>query len=117
MMEVIMHPLTALLIVLIVGYVAARVVISNKQLRSRPKHFVMVVRHHGQDFKSFTEAKIRRDAEAELYQEICQQIRETGYDPFDGGMEYRLFDETLPKPLTKQTPKYEKLLVFKPGKR
>jgi hypothetical protein len=117
MMEVIMHPFTAFMIVLIVGYVVARVVISNKQFRSRPKHFVMIVRHHGQDFSSFTESRNRRDAEAELYQDICQQIRDEGFDPFDGGMEYRLFDETLPKPLTEQTRKYEKLLVFKPGKR
>jgi hypothetical protein len=112
-----MSPFVFFGLVMLVGFVVARVVISNKQLRSRPRHFVMIVRHHGQDFKSFTEARHRRDAETELYQDICQQIRESGYDPFDGGMEYRLFDETLPKPLTEQTRKYEKLLVFKPGKR
>jgi hypothetical protein len=117
MMEVNMQPLTALIVVLLVGYVVARVVISNKQFRSRPKSYVMIVRYHGQDFKSFTESRNRRDAEMELYQDICQQIKEAGFDPFDGGMEYRLFDETLPKPLTVQTRKYEKLLVFKPGKR
>jgi hypothetical protein len=117
MMEVMMHPFTAFLIVLILGYVVTRGVISNKWFRSRPKHFVMIVRHHGQDFKSFTGARHRRDAETELYQEICQQIREAGFDPFDGEMEYRLFDEALPKPLTEQTHKDEKLLVFKPGKR
>jgi hypothetical protein len=47
---------------------------------------------------------------------LGQQIKDAGFDPFDGGMEYRLFDEILPKPLTQQTRKYEKLLVFKPGK-
>lgn len=112
-----MHPFTAFLIIFIAGYVVARVVISNKQFRSRPKHFVMIVRHHGQDFKSFTEARHRRDAEMVLYRDICQQIREAGFNPFDGSTEYRLFNEAIPKPLTQQTQKYEKLLVFKPDKR
>jgi hypothetical protein len=117
MMEVNVHPFTAFVAVLIVGYVVARVVISDRQLRSKPKHFVMIVRHHGQDFKSFTKARNRREAENELHKDICQQIREAGLNPFDGATEYRLFNEALPKPLTEQTRKYEKLLVFKPDKR
>jgi hypothetical protein len=117
MLEVEMHPFTALLIIFIVGYVVARVVISNRQFRSRPKHYVMIVRHSGQDFSSFTEARNRRDAEVKLYRDICQQIREAGFHPFDGSTEYRLFNESVAKPLTLQTQKYEKLLVFKPDKR
>jgi hypothetical protein len=112
-----MHPFTAFLIVLILGYVVARAVISDKQSRSRPKPYVMIVRHHGQDFSSFTEARHRRDAETELHKDICQQIRDAGLNPFDGTTEYRLFNEAVTKPLTEQTQKYDKLLVFKPGKR
>jgi hypothetical protein len=117
MMEVTMHPFTAFLIVLIVGYIVARVVISNRQFRSRPKTYVMIVRHGGQDFSSFTEARNPCDAETELHKDICQQIREAGLNPFDGSTEYRLFNEAVEKPLTQQTQKYEKLLVFKPDKR
>lgn len=112
-----MHPFTAFLIIFIVGYVVARVVISNRQFRSRPKSYVMIIRHSGQDFSSFTEARNRRDAEVELHKEICQQIREAGLNPFDGTTEYRLFNEAVTKPLTQQTQKYEKLLVFKPDRR
>jgi hypothetical protein len=117
MMEVMMHPLTAFLVILLIGYVMARVVISNKQFRSRPKPYVMIVRHSGQDFTSFTEARNRREAEVELHKDICQQIREAELDPFDGTTEYRLFNEAVTKSLTEQTQKYEKLLVFKPDKR
>jgi hypothetical protein len=117
MMEVKMQPFTVLFVVLVVGYVIARVVISNQQFRSRPKPYVMIVRHGGQDFSSHTEARNRREAEAELHKDICQQIREAGLNPFDGTTEYRLFNETVVKPLTQQTQKYEKLIVFKPDKR
>jgi hypothetical protein len=117
MMEVIMPPFTALLVILIVGYVVARVVISNRTFHMKPKPYVMIVRHSGQDFSSFTEARNRREAENELHKDICQQIREAGLNPFDGTTEYRLFDEAVTKPLTQQTQKYEKLIVFKPDKR
>jgi hypothetical protein len=117
MMEVNMQPFTVLFVVLIVGFVVARVVISNRTFRAKPKPYVMIVRHSGQDFTSFTEARNRRDAEVELYQDICQQIREANMNPFDGSTEYRLFDEAVTKPLTQQTQKYEKLLFFKPDKR
>jgi hypothetical protein len=117
MMEVNMHPFTAFLIVLMIGYIVARVVISNRYFCSRLKPYVMIVRHSGQDFSSFTEARNRRDAEDELHKDVCQQIREAGMNPFDGSTEYRLFNEAVANPLTKQTQKYEKLLVFKPEKR
>jgi hypothetical protein len=117
MMEVNMQPVTVLFVVLIVGYVVARVVISNKEFRTKPKPYVMIVRHGGQDFTSFTEAKNCREAEDELHKDICQQIRAAGLNPFDGSTEYRLFNEAVANPLTQQTQKYEKLLVFKPDKR
>jgi hypothetical protein len=117
MMEVIMQPFTVLFVVLIIGYVVARVVISNREFRAKPKPYVMIVRHSGQDFSSFTEARSRREAEDELHKDICQQIRDAGLNPFDGTTEYRLFNETVAKPITEQTQKYEKLLVFKPDKR
>jgi hypothetical protein len=117
MMEVIMQPFTVLFVVLILGYVVAQVVISNRTFRAKPKPYVMIVRHRGQDFSSFTEARNRREAEDELHKDICQQIRDAGLNPFDGTTEYRLFNEAVAKPLTQQTQKYEKLLVFKPDKR
>jgi hypothetical protein len=117
MMEVNMQPFTVLFFVLIVGFVMARVVISNKQFRTNPKPYVMIVRHSGQDFTNFTKARNRREAEDELHKDICQQIRDAGLNPFDGTTEYRLFNEAVAKPLTQQTQKYEKLLVFKPDKR
>lgn len=112
-----MQPFTALLVILIVGYVVARVVISNRAFHMKPKPYVMIVRHGGQDFSSFTEARNRREAENELHKDICQQIRDAGLNPFDGTTEYRLFNEAATKPLTQQTQKYEKLIVFKPDKR
>jgi uncharacterized membrane protein YgaE (UPF0421/DUF939 family) len=111
MMEVIMGPFTVLFVVLIVGYVVARVVISNKQYKRRQKSYLMIVRHGGQEFRSSCVASSRTQAENTLHQEITQQIQETGLNPFDGTTEYRLFGETIAAVLP------EKMMVFRPEKR
>lgn len=105
-----MQPFTVLVIVLIVGYVVTRVVISNKQYE-RKKSYLMIVKHDGQEFRSSCVALGRSEAENTLHQDITRQIRDAGLNPFDGSTEYRLFGETLTEVLP------EKMLVFRPNKR
>jgi hypothetical protein len=86
------HPLVVLVVVFILGYVVARVVISNRPFMAfKQKQFVMVVRHSGKDFVEFAVARRKQDAERELHQRINQEILGAGLDPFDGTTEYRLF--------------------------
>jgi hypothetical protein len=90
-----MYPFYVLGILLLVAYVVARVIISNRQYKRKQKSYLMIVRHGGLEFRSSTVAWGRVDAETNLHQDICQQIREAGLNPFDGTTEYRLFGETL----------------------
>lgn len=106
-----MYPFYVLGIMLLIGYVVARVIISNKQYKRKPKSYLMIVKHSGQEFRSSTTAVNRVEAETELHQEICQQIEEAGLNPFDGTTEYRLFGETF----TEVFP--DKMMVFRPSKR
>jgi hypothetical protein len=106
-----MYPFYVLGIVLLIGYIVARVIISNKQYKRTPKTYLMIVKHNGQEFRSSTVASSRAEAEGKLHQEICQQIREVGLNPFDGTTEYRLFGETFTEVLP------DKMIVFRSGKR
>jgi predicted RNA binding protein YcfA (HicA-like mRNA interferase family) len=103
-----MYPFYVLGVMLFIGYVVARVIISNRQYKRKPKSYLMIVKHSGQEFGSSTIASSRVDAETKLHQEICQQIREAGLNPFDGSTEYRLFGETLTEILP------DKMMVFRP---
>jgi hypothetical protein len=106
-----MSPYLVLGVVMVVGYVVARVVISNIQYNRKQKSYLMIVKHGGQEFRSSCVAQGRAEAETRLHQEIAQQIRETGLNPFDGTTEYRLFGETLAEVLP------EKMMVFRPERR
>jgi hypothetical protein len=106
-----MSPYLVLGVVMLVGFVVARVVISNKDYRRKQKSYLMIVKHAGQEFRSSCVASGRTEAEATLHREIAQQIREAGLNPCDGSTEYRLFGETLTDVLP------EKMLVFRPNKR
>jgi hypothetical protein len=105
-----MSPYLVLGVVMIIGFVVARVVISNVQFNRKRKSYLMIVKHGGQEFRSSCVAQGRAEAESRLHQEISQQIRETGLNPFDGGTEYRLFGETLTEVLP------DKMMVFRPNK-
>ncbi len=106
-----MSPYLVLGIVMIVGFVVARVVISNVQFKRKQKSYLMIVKHGGQEFRSCCMAKSRTDAESRLHQEIIRQIRETGLNPFDGTTAYRLFGEIFTEILP------DKMMVFRPNKR
>jgi hypothetical protein len=96
---------------LLIGHIIARVIISNRQYKRKQKTYLMIVKHSGQEFRSSTTAVSRVKAETTLHQEICQEIREAGLNPFDGTTEYRLFGETFTEVLP------DKMMVFRPGKR
>jgi hypothetical protein len=106
-----MYPFYVLGILLLIGYIVARVIISNRQYKRKQKSYLMIVKHSGQEFRSSIVASRRIGAESKLHQDICQQIRETGLNPFDGSTEYRLFGETFTEILP------DKMLVFRPDKR
>lgn len=106
-----MSPYLVLAVVMLVGFVVARVVISNVRFKREQKSYLMIVKHGGQEFRSSCLASSRSEAESRLHQEISRQIREAGLNPFDGSTEYRLFGETLAKVLP------EKMMVFRPEQR
>ncbi len=106
-----MYPFYVLGIMLLVSYIVARVIISNKQYKRTPKTYLMIVKHNGQEFRSSTVAPSRTEAEGKLHQDICQQIRGAGLNPFNGTTEYRLFGETFTEVLP------DKMMVFRPDKR
>jgi hypothetical protein len=106
-----MYPFYVLGIILLIGYIVARVIISNRQYKRKQKSYLMIVKHSGQEFRSSTVASSRIEAETALHQEICQQIREADFNPFDGTTEYRLFGETFTEILP------DKIMVFRSGKR
>jgi hypothetical protein len=106
-----MYPFYVLGIMLLIGYVVARVIISNRYDKRKQKSYLMIVKHSGQEFRSSTTAVSRIEAETELHQEICQQIQDAGLNPFDGTTEYRLFGETLTEIML------DKMMVFRPDKR
>lgn len=106
-----MDPLSVFVLVLLGGWVAARLVISGR--REGPlakKRYVMHVRHAGRDFSESTWARSRGAAERILHREIRRQIEAAGLDPFDGSTEYRLFDRAVGEP------RPENVIVFRPGK-
>jgi hypothetical protein len=106
-----MYPFYVLGIILLVGYIVTRVIVSNRQYKRKPKSYLMIVKHGGQEFRSSNVSSRRVDAETKLHQEICQQIRDVGLNPFDGSTEYRLFGEIF----TEIPP--DKMMVFRPDKR
>jgi hypothetical protein len=106
---VIVHPLTILVVVLILGYVVARVIISGRPFMDfKQKQFVMVVRQGRRDFVEFAIARRKQDAERELQQRISQKMLEAGLNPFDGTTEYRLFGRTTSEV------RPSKIMVFHP---
>lgn len=50
--EVLMSPSFVLSVVMIVGFVVVRVVISNIQFKRKQKSYLMIVKHGGQEFRS-----------------------------------------------------------------
>ena len=106
-----MNPLPVFFLILMVGFIMARLVITTRQFRPfKTKRYVMTVRHHAREFTATTLAKSKRTARDELLRDIQKLIIEAGLNPHDGTTEYRLFGEAF------EGAQPENILVFKPDK-